>query len=390
MTADELVAFAEELSRIAAAGGGCKALADVLARHAHVGVLVEDAEWRHLAAGGSTSMPSSVRPFVANGSEITPYSPFSNGQPGRTLTITSGGVRLGQLSIFGDRDFDALEFIVRLTAATMAVELAREHAGQPGRRRAFWERLATQAYVDASAARDDAAARGISLATHYIAIALEAEITDERTAAADQSTLRDAALQTFRSAEGDTGLWERGTTFFFFVPAPREIDSANARTGASLLGRNLTKKHPHLRVGGGVGTRVPFIELHESVSQAGAALTISRRLYGSGRIGIYEELGAYPLLLGGADAAALREFAARILSPLRAYDEKHQTELERTLRLYFHAGENVKTASEQLNVHRHTVFYRLRQIGEICGCKLDDPHDQLTLRMAMAIDALTN
>jgi DNA-binding PucR family transcriptional regulator len=58
--------------------------------------------------------------------------------------------------------------------------------------------------------------------------------------------------------------------------------------------------------------------------------------------------------------------------------------------LYFSVGENVKTAAEQLNVHRHTVFYRLRQIGEICACKLDDPHDQLTLRMAMAIDALTN
>jgi sugar diacid utilization regulator len=390
MTADELVAFAEELSRIAAAGGGCKALADALARHAHAGVLVEDAEWRHLAAAGSTRLPSSVRPLLSNGTEVTPYVPLPNGQPGRTLTITGGGTRLGQLSIFPRNDLDDLEHPVRLTAALMSVELAREHGGQPGRRRAFWERLATQAYVDASAARDDAAARGITLAANYVAIALEAESGDDSAAAVSQTTLRDAAIQTFRSAETDTGLWERGATLFFFVPAPREIDSANARTGASLLGRNLTKKHPHLHVSGGVGKRVPFIDLHESVAQAAAALIISRRLYGSGRVGIHEELGAYPLLLAGADAPALRDFAVRILSPLRAYDEKHQTELERTLRLYFSAGENVKTAAEQLNVHRHTVFYRLRQIGEICGCKLDDPHDQLTLRMAMAIDALTN
>ena len=39
-------------------------------------------------------------------------------------------------------------------------------------------------------------------------------------------------------------------------------------------------------------------------------------------------------------------------------------------------------------VHRHTVFYRLRQISEISGHDLDSAHDQLTLRTAMAIDAL--
>lgn len=306
------------------------------------------------------------------------------------MAILSGEKRLGQISVFGDCDLDPLEHLVRLTAGAIAVELAREQGGQPGRRRAFWERLATQAYVEASAARDDAAARGVTLASHYVAVALEPEMTGEGTAAADQAALREAAAQTFRSGEGDAGLWERGATLFFFVPAAREIEAANARTASGLLARSLAKKHPHLRVGGGVGARVPFIELPASVAQARDALTISRRLYGSGRIGIYDELGAYPLLLSGADAPALRAFSAHTLAPLRAYDEKHQTELERTLRLYFEVGENVKTAAERLSVHRHTVFYRLRQISEICACKLDGPHDQLTLRMAIAIDALTN
>jgi sugar diacid utilization regulator len=390
MTADELVAFAEELARIAAGGGGCKALADVLARYGNVGVLVEDADWRHLAAAGGARVPSTVRPLLAKPAVVRDYSALSDGHGSRTLAITAGEKRLGQISVFGAGDLDALEHVVRLTAGAIGVELAREQGAQPGRRRAFWERLATEAYVDASAARDDAAARGITLASHYVAIALEPEVSDERTAAADQTALREAAMQSFRGGDGDVGLWERGATLFFFVPAAREIDAANARTATSLLGRSLSKKHPQLRVGGGVGSRVQFVDLHESVAQARNALTISRRLYGAGRIGVHDELGAYPLLLSGADAKALRDFAARTLAPLRAYDDKHQTELERTLRLYFAVGENVKTAAEQLSVHRHTVFYRLRQIGEICACKLDDPHDQLTLRMAMAIDALTN
>jgi purine catabolism regulator len=94
------------------------------------------------------------------------------------------------------------------------------------------------------------------------------------------------------------------------------------------------------------------------------------------------------LLRGHAVKEELRAFADTILEPLRAYDEKHQTELIKTLRLYFAVGQNVKVAAAELSVHRHTVFYRLRQIGDISGYDLDSPHDQLTLRTAMAIDAL--
>jgi sugar diacid utilization regulator len=389
MTAAELVSFAEELARIASAGAGPKALADHLARRARVGVLVEDADWRHLAAAGSSQVPSSVRALVLDERATNLYSALRNGYAGRTIAICAGDTRLGQLSVFGTVDLDAIEYFVRLTAGAIAVDLAREQ-GQPGRRRAFWDRLATRAYLDTAAARDDAAARGISVASHYVAVALEPEVGENGAASSDQAALRAAAIDAFKGADADVGALERGGTLLFLMPAAREIDGANARTAASLLPRSLAKKHPGLRFGAGVGTRVPIMELHTSIAQAEAALSIARRLYGPGRVGVYEELGIYPLLLAGASGDALKDFAARTLAPLRSYDEKHQTELERTLRLYFAVGENVKTAALQLSVHRHTVFYRLRQIGEICGCKFDDPHDQLTLRTAIAIDALTS
>jgi PucR family transcriptional regulator, purine catabolism regulatory protein len=111
-------------------------------------------------------------------------------------------------------------------------------------------------------------------------------------------------------------------------------------------------------------------------------------VYGSGHVAAYEDLGAYPLLYHGGSASDLQALAHTVLAPLRDYDEKHQTELERTLALYFSTGQNVKTTAGELNVHRHTVFYRLRQISEISGRTLENPHDQLTLRLAIAIDAL--
>ena len=381
MTADELVAFAEDLARIAAGGGGAKALAGHLAKRASLGVLVEDAQWRHLAAAGGSGMPSSVQPLLEQNATAQ-FQKLRNGHAGRTIAIVSGGTALGRLSIFGGGDLDAFEHAARLTASAIAVELAREAGAQPGRRRTFWEQLIAETYHDAVAVRDDAASRGIALATHYVAVALEAET-------GEPGAFRAAALDAFRGGEGDAGVLERSGSLVIFVPASREVDASNTRTAAAMLQRNLQKKELEVRISGGVGTRTSVLDLHHSLAQAEAALAIARRLYGPGRVGIYEELGAYPLLLSGGGADAMRDFAGRILAPLRTYDEKHATELERTLRLYFSVGENVKTAAAELNVHRHTVFYRLRQIGEICGCKLDDPGDQLTLRMAIAIDALT-
>ncbi|HZZ64453.1 MAG TPA: helix-turn-helix domain-containing protein [Candidatus Baltobacteraceae bacterium] len=388
MTPSELVEFAEALARISAAGAGAKAFADVLAKRAHVGVLIEDAHWRRLATAGNADVPGSVRPLIDEGHGSELFSPLRNGYAGRTISIAAAQERFGQLSIFGTRDLDALEPLVRLTASAIAVAMAREYSAQPVRRRAFWERLASGAYQDAAAARDDAAARGIPVASHYVAIALEAEVAEDAIATRNQAALRAAANERFKRTEGDVGCIERGSTLLYFVPAQREVEAANARTGAAMLSRASAKGAPPLRIAGGVGNRVPLIELHTSLSQAETALSIVRRMYGAGRVGVYEDLGIYPLLLCGAAAPELQAFAARTLAALRAYDEKHQTELERTLRLYFEVGENVKTAASHLNVHRHTVFYRLRQIGEICGCSFSDPHDQLTLRTAIAIDAL--
>lgn len=381
MTPEELVGFAEDLARIAASGGGPKALAGHLAKRANVGVLVEDSQWRHLAAAGGAGLPASVAPLLEP-NVSNDFQKLRNGYAGRTVAIASGGTQLGRLSIFGEGDLDACEFAVRLAASAIAVELARELGAQPGRKRTFWEGLASQSYHDAAAARDDAASRGIALASHYVAVALE--IDD-----ADAGAVRSSVLDALRGGEGDQGVIERNGALVVFVPASREVDASNTRAAAGLLQRNLQKKHEGARVTGGVGTRTAALDAHKTLAEAEAALAIARRLHGSGHVGVYEELGAYPLLFSGADAAEMREFARRILAPLRAYDEKHQTELERTLRLYFSVGENVKTAAAELNVHRHTVFYRLRQIGEICGCKLDDPHDQLTLRMAIGIDAVT-
>lgn len=374
MTPDQIVEFAEACARVAASGGGAKALATLLADRAGAGVLVEDSEWRPVATAGKGSLPATARGL--------------NGERARTVPIAAGDATYGWLSVVGERttDDEALLPVIRLAASAIAVELARDALGGRGRKRAFWERLADRAYPDASAAREDAAARGVAIVNHYVCVALEAD-PDDNSAGTGES-LRTLATEAFRVSEGELGFLDRGAALVAVVPAAREVDAENAKTAAHLLPKTSAKRHLNLRLSGGVSGVVGLLDVARGVVAAEASLAIARRIYGGGRVASYEELGAYPLLHGGADAQTLRAFAEATLSPLRAYDEKHQTELERTLRLYFSTGQNVKTAAAELNVHRHTVFYRLRQISEISGRSLESPHDQLTLRLAIAIDAL--
>lgn len=389
----ELLSFADALTRVAAGGGGPKALCAQLAQTLDAPVLLEDAEWRHVAIAGSTAgaLPASVRELVARAG-----APSEDGvaivapgeRAGRSFPVRAGETLLGWLTVWDE--LSGRTAFVRLCANLIAVELARDSTGNRGRQRSFWERLLARAYDDPSEARDDAAARGITLATHYVAVVIEPEGLEESVAAQRSGEIRKVAGDVLGGrGSSELVVLERGGGFVFLVPSTLEVDAANARTAATMLPRSLSKAKIEVKVVGGVGRRTDVANAALSVEDAREALLIARRIFGGGRVVSHEELGAYPLLLrGGVSREEMYHFAQRILEPLRAYDEKHQTELVRTLRLFFNVGQNIKVAAAELNVHRHTIFYRLRQISEIGGFDLDSPHDQLTLRMAIALDAL--
>lgn len=370
MTPEAIVEYTEELARIAASGGGPKALAAHLAAASGGGVLLEDAAWRAIATAGTVALPSSARATVEGAA------------PGTAQRVMAGNRHVGWLSLFGANSARS-PMLLRLTAAAIGIELSRTLRAL-GERDSFWETLRAGGFHDAASIGDAASACGVVLAPLYVTVALETAAGDTR--CADPRELRSMAVEAFRSP--DLGFAENAAVLFAFVPAPRAVDVSNAATAAGLLPKLARKRDPELKICGGIGVAMPPEHVQRGVQTARAAMAIGKRLYGSGRVVAFDDLGAYSLIYEGAGVERLRAFAAEVLAPLRAYDAKHQTELERTLKLYFAQGQNVKTAAETLFVHRHTVFYRLRQIAEICARSLENPHDQLTLRLAVAIDEL--
>jgi hypothetical protein len=236
---DTLVTFAEALARIAAGGGGPQALAAHLALTIDAAVLIEDAEWRHLALAGTgdRSIPPSVRDLLpkslGDAAEGIALSAPADSRS-RAFPIRAGDARLGWLAVFPTAGaLDEARSLIRLTAAAIAVDLSRDAGGSKGRRRSFWDRLLARAYDDPIEAREDATARGITLAPAYVAVAIEGEGLDEANAAAKNAEIRRVCLDTLGKRAGDVVTIERGGGFLFLIPAPHEVDAQNARTAAT-------------------------------------------------------------------------------------------------------------------------------------------------------------
>lgn len=77
----------------------------------------------------------------------------------------------------------------------------------------------------------------------------------------------------------------------------------------------------------------------------------------------------YRLLIGVLlrDGDELAQLRARTIAPLSEYDRRHDTDLVATLQAFLaHDGSTTETA-EAMQLHRHTVGYRLSRVHEVSG-----------------------
>lgn len=149
-------------------------------------------------------------------------------------------------------------------------------------------------------------------------------------------------------------------------------DPASATQRTVLLVRD-ARRHALLRAvhghGAVVGPTRPWAEVHSSYLRARRALALEHQSH-SATLDTEEHLAD---LVVQADAEALRDLRAQVLAPLDGLSVTTREKLTETLRAWLlHQGRR-EAVAEALFVHPQTVRYRMGQLREAYGERLDDP-----------------
>ena len=128
------------------------------------------------------------------------------------------------------------------------------------------------------------------------------------------------------------------------------------------------------RVRAGIGGHHAGLRgVSRSYLEAQQALEAGRKLRPDSVVHQHDEVIPYPLL---AD-----RFVRDSLGPLLDPKTRNREQLTETLEAYLQTA-SVKDAAASLNLHRHTVLYRLDRLRELLGPDLDRPATRLRLQLA--------
>ena len=78
----------------------------------------------------------------------------------------------------------------------------------------------------------------------------------------------------------------------------------------------------------------------------------------------------------------LRPFR-RLVEPLEGYDRDRNSDLVRTLSVFFASGSNVSRAADGLLLHRNSMNYRLERVRELTGLDYRDDRARLAMQLGL-------
>jgi DNA-binding PucR family transcriptional regulator len=84
-------------------------------------------------------------------------------------------------------------------------------------------------------------------------------------------------------------------------------------------------------------------------------------------------------LARSAELQSFRELIGRV----EDYDRKHNSDLIRTLRVYFAVNANASEAADRLYLHRNSLPYRLARVQNLTGLDLKDHRARLALQLGL-------
>jgi sugar diacid utilization regulator len=140
------------------------------------------------------------------------------------------------------------------------------------------------------------------------------------------------------------------------------------------------------RVRAGIGGYHPGLRgISRSYLEAQQAIEAGRKLRPDAVAQSHDEV--IPQLVLAQNPLLAERFVAHSLGPLLSTRTRNREQLLETLEAYLARG-SVKDAAAALNLHRHTVLYRLDKLRELLGPDLDTPASRLRLQLALDLRKL--
>jgi purine catabolism regulator len=298
-------------------------------------------------------------------------------------------VVLGDVGALGDDDLDAIEYAA--TVAALRQVQARAVAESDRRFQAICLEELMTGHVDRAVLAERAVAFSWDLGVARAAVIARLDEIGDRPFAQvagtpEETNARRRLADAGRSALGRSAIiWERNAEVAALVAAGP--DPAELREIGDRLLAEAHRLVPEARVSVGIGRTVDDpLDLVGSWTEARRAVEIGRWGAGPGHVSLFADLGVDRLLVG-LPAAELADFAASMLGPLAAYDERHRTDLVGTLEVFLETR-NAALAARRLFVHYNTLKNRLRLIEEVAGPVSSDPGRALELALALRVRRL--
>lgn len=280
--------------------------------------------------------------------------------------MAESGVRAGltaeQLARFAELVF---AYIDQLSAASVAGH--SDELATSGRvRERYRERLADQLLAGAPRQELDAAAERADWSPSRTLTAVIVPETRVRGALAslDPRTLRSSVEVPVPESSGEV--------VALLVP------DAEGRSRPALM-RSLAEAEAV------IGPARPWDQVGSSYERACRAVQLGLSVAGPGPVDTEARLAELVLR---ADEGALADLRAQALAPLAELGESAREKLTETLRSWLlHHGRREAIAAE-LFVHPQTVRYRMGQLRELYGRRLEDPRTVLELTLALGVQPL--
>lgn len=138
----------------------------------------------------------------------------------------------------------------------------------------------------------------------------------------------------------------------------------------------------------GVSTSTGIQELESALKEAVVAHHFAK--HRNEALVHFNSLGAYQVFIRLKESGEdLTTYYEPLLSPIVAYDQKHQSQLMRTLEAFLENNLVINRTADKLFIHRHTLNYRIKQLEKLTGIDIYSYEQRIHIQFAL-LAYLTN